>query len=98
MKICKTRPKSFLLAFLMNLLLQGEWLLVAIVMLILHCWIGIPLWLVWAALGLWGVIALVVTWFVTWAAGCSDTNPGPGAKRTSERIRARECGDATAEK
>jgi len=60
-------------------------------MLALHHWIHIPVSLFWAALGFWILLSLVITWFVTWAAGCSDANPGPGAKRTSDRIKINEC-------
>ena len=78
---------GFIQAWGINLLLQFEWLCVALLMLVLHHWLHIPVSLFWATLGFWILLSLVITWFMTWATGCSDTNPGPGAKRTSERIR-----------
>ena len=77
---------SFIKAVLVNMLLQFEWLLLALVFLGLHFWIHIPIIIFWAVLGFWVLLAVVITWFVTWASDCSDVNPGPGAKRTSERI------------
>ena len=47
---------------------------------------GTEIPLFWAVLGFWVLLAMIITWFVTWASECSDTNPGPGAKRTSERL------------
>ena len=84
------RKSSFLLgfirAYLINLLLQFEWLLLALILLALYFWLNVPIVLFWAALGFWLLLALVVTWFVTWAANC-ETPPGPGAKCTSQRLR-----------
>ena len=90
-----TSHSGFIHAFFVNLLLQFEWLLLAIVLLALHFWKNIPIVLFWAALGFWLLLALVVTWFVTWAAGC-ETPPGPGAKCTSERLAKRGCSDVSA--
>ena len=91
-----TSHSGFIQAFFVNLLLQFEWLLLAIVLLALHFWKDIPIALFWAALGFWLLLSLVVTWFVTWAAGC-ETPPGPGAKRTSQRLRVSGCADASQE-
>ena len=88
-----TSHSGFIQAFFVNLLLQFEWLLLAAVMLALHFWKDIPIALFWAALCFWLLLSLVVTWFVTWAAGC-ETSPGPGAKYTSQRVRMSGRGDA----
>ena len=79
---------GFIKAFLINLLFQFEWMLLALILFALHQWIGLPIWLFWAALGFWILLAFVLTWFMTWAVSCSDFNPGPGAKKSSERLRA----------
>ena len=78
---------SWIRAVLINMVLQFEWLLLALLLLVLHYWINIPIIVFWAALGFWVLLAMIITWFVTWASECSDTNPGPGAKRTSERLK-----------
>ena len=77
---------GFIKAYFVNLLLQFEWLLLAAILLVLHFWKDTPIVLFWAALVLWMLLSLVVTWFVTWAAGCK-TPPAPGSKCTSQRLR-----------
>lgn len=89
-----TSHSSFIRAYFVNLLLQFEWLLLAVVLLGLHFWKDIPIALFWAALGFWLLLSLVVTWFVTWAAGC-ETPPGPGAKCTSQRLHMSGCAEGS---
>ena len=91
----KISSSGFLKAYAVNLLLQVEWLLLAGVLLALHFFKGLSIVLFWAALGFWLLLSLVVTWFVTWAAGC-ETPPGHGAKCTSERLAKRGCSDVSA--
>ena len=92
----KISSSGFLKAYAVNLLLQVEWLLLAGILLALHFFKGLSIVLFWAALGFWLLLSLVVTWFVTWAAGC-ETPPGPGAKCTSQRLRMSGCGDAASQ-
>ena len=88
---------NFFKTFFMNLLLQFEWLLLALILLVLHFWLRIPVVLFWAVLGVWGLLSMVVTWFVVWAVGCGEANPGAGAKRASERLAAPAAYDAPVE-
>lgn len=92
-----TSPSNFIKAYFVNLLLQFEWLLLAIILLGLHFWKGISIVWFGAVLGFWLLLSLVITWFVVWATGCGGTIQGPGAKRNSERLCMAECADVSQE-
>lgn len=49
----KADTENFFLAYLLNLVLNLEWSIPALILLGLHFWLGIPLYLFWLALGLW---------------------------------------------
>ena len=66
------RAGSFLLTFLINLLINWEGILPAGILLVLHYALRWPLWAVWAALGAWALFVLIGTLLIVWAAGCSD--------------------------
>jgi hypothetical protein len=78
-------------ALFVHFLLQFERLLLA-----LHVWKDIPIALLWVPLSFWLLLSLVVTCFITWAAGC-ETPPAPGARSTSQRLRMSGCGDTASE-
>ena len=86
MKRQTASASGFIKAYALNLLLQFEWLLLAVVFLLLHLFMNFPVYPFWGVFAFWLVLSMIITWFMTWAVGCSDVNPGPGAKRTSERI------------
>ncbi len=44
---------GFLLSFIINLLFNAEWTILAFILLLLHIFIKLPLWPFFAALGLW---------------------------------------------
>lgn len=82
---------GFLLCFLLNLVFTAFWALPSIVLFILHFAIGTPAWLGWAALGIWIVVILAITAFMSWAASTSATNaagtgmPGKATTRFSSQ-------------
>ena len=76
---------GLLRALLINMMFQFELLLLTAAMLVLHVWLHWPILLFWIALGIWILVALAVTLFVTWAAKCSM--PDPNARCTSSRLK-----------
>ena len=73
------RGHGFLLCLLLNMMFRFEWAIVAIVLLVIHFWMGWPLFLVWVALGIWVVYALFVTLVLSLAnhAGNAPTPQQP---------------------
>lgn len=55
------RNHGFLLCLVLNMMFRFEWAIAAIVLLVIHFWLGWPLFLVWIALGIWLLYALFVT-------------------------------------
>ncbi len=49
----KAETSNFFLAYLINLILNFEWSIPAWILLGLHFWLKIPIFLFWLALGLW---------------------------------------------
>lgn len=100
------RAGGFLLTLLINLIINWEGILPALVLLVLHYTLRWPLWAVWAALGVWVLVILIGTLLIVWAAGCSDrtivpppTNKNPysvGAQRSAAR-KCPVCGAAAAD-
>ena len=68
--------KGYFLCFLLNLCFNLEWVLVALILYLLHFWTGIPAWLSLLGLGVWLLVALLLTCLVAWGASCSD-EPAP---------------------
>ena len=62
------RGGSLLLCLLINLLLNLEWSIPALILLGLHFWLDISLWWFVAALSLWVLSVLTGTWFMGWAS------------------------------
>ena len=88
----RKRPSAdlgFWMAFILNLFFQSEWLILALVFLALHHLFDLPMFLFWAALALWVLIALFITGFLSWAAKGPDRNAIKG-QRTSERLRQKQ--------
>lgn len=75
----KKSDGGFLLSFLINLVLNFEFAVAAIVLLVLHYTVNVPLWTVWIALGLWIVPTLITTILlfvlVGAAGGVKSQNP-----------------------
>ena len=82
--------RGFVVALLINMLFRPEWPILALIMLALHLLFGLPALFIWLCLGIWVVWSAVVTAFVSWAAGCSRSNPTPGGTSSSRRGREKE--------
>ena len=87
MKRRASADSGFFIGYFLNLIFNCEWLAAAFVMLVLHYWLHIPKFLFWACIAIWMLWALGITLFLGWAVSNSDSNPGPGGQRTSERLR-----------
>ncbi len=46
-----------------------DWLIPAVIFLVLHFWIGLPIWIFWLSLGIWLLVITILTFFIGWAAG-----------------------------
>ena len=53
--------KGFLLSFLINLIFNAELLTLAVIAFLLHIFLNVPIAIVYVLLGLWVMIALLVT-------------------------------------
>ena len=53
--------KSFLLSFLFNLIFNAELLILAVIALLLHIFLEFPMVIVYVFLGLWILLALLIT-------------------------------------
>lgn len=53
--------KGFLLSFLINLIFNAELLVLAVIALLLHIFLNFPIVIVYVLLGLWGLLALLIT-------------------------------------
>lgn len=71
------RNGSFILCLLINMLLNLEWAIPAVILLALHFLLGISVWWSAIALGLW-ILGLVL-WMhiIGWAAGCGSSHDKP---------------------
>lgn len=78
---------GFLLCFGLNLILNGFWVIPAIVLFITHFVLGTPLWLAWLALALWVAIVFGITAFMSWAA--STSNSGMNGSARNDRVTVR---------
>lgn len=65
------RSSSFLPCLFINLLLNLEWSIPGLILLGLHCWLGISIWWFIGAWGLWVLRVLAGMWLMGWAADCS---------------------------
>jgi hypothetical protein len=72
-----SRSRSFLLCFLVNLLLNLEWSIPAWIALALHSWLGISIWWFVGGLTLWILRVLFGMWFIGWAADCGAQKDPP---------------------
>ena len=53
--------KGFLLSFLINLIFNAELLVLAVIALLLHIFLNFPIVIVYVLLGLWILLALLIT-------------------------------------
>ena len=87
MRRCAKTDGGFLLSFVLNLCLRGEWLLCSLILLALHYLLDLPLFLTWIALGIWVLISFGITCLLQWASDTSQSAPTYGGQRTSERLK-----------
>ncbi len=71
------RGGSFLACLLINMLLNLEWGIPALVLLVLHLWLGISIWWFIGALGFWILSILSGMWIVGWATDCGNQKDPP---------------------
>ncbi|MCK9218388.1 MAG: hypothetical protein M0P77_10830 [Firmicutes bacterium] len=64
---------------MLNLLINFQWPVFAIVLLLLHIWLGIPLILSLIVFGIWVIIGLIITFMVNWG-GKVGSRPSPKLK------------------
>lgn len=62
---------NFFLAIILNLVFNLEWVIPAVVLLILHFAVGLSVFWFWLALGIWIGGVLLVTLILGWANKCS---------------------------
>lgn len=70
---------NFLLCLAINMALNADGLIPAVLLLILHFWLGWPLWLTFAAAGAWLLILIVRMAILRWANCCGNV-PDPPRK------------------
>ncbi len=83
----KANSSNFFLAFILNLVINIEWVIPAVLLLILHFTVGLPIFWFWLVLGLWIVGILIITFVLGWAGKCSvppppRENKNPYSKQT----------------
>ena len=71
------RKRNFLLTLLINLLLNLEWAIPAVVLLILHFRLNISPWWTAAGLALWLLRVLAGMLFMGWAVKCGSEKDPP---------------------
>lgn len=73
------RGHGFILCLLLNMAFRFEWAIAAIILLVVHYWLGWPLFLVWVPLAIWFLYALCITAVLSLAnrAGNAPTEERP---------------------
>ena len=71
------RDGSFFACLLINMLLNLEWGIPALVLLALHLWLGIAIWWSIGALCLWIFCILLGMWIMGWATDCGNIKDPP---------------------
>lgn len=70
---------SFIISFVLNLVLNLEWAVLAFVLFLLHKFVKLPLWPCLAALGIWAggvlIITLVLYLIGPWGSGTESAEP-----------------------
>ena len=70
--------KEFLFSFFINLIFRYELLVLAIIAFLLHTFLGTPVIIAYILLGLWIILALLITWGL--GALTKNTPPPPYQK------------------
>ncbi len=85
--IRKRKSSGIVLTFFINLIFNIEWLALALVLYGLHRWIGIPIYFMYVALGIWGLIALCISCLLMFGSDNRDSLKTPGRRFASDRLR-----------
>ncbi|WP_124101193.1 hypothetical protein [Ruminococcus sp. Marseille-P6503] len=70
-----------LLCFFVNIILNLHWLIPSAILLVLHFWLGLPMWIFWLSMGIWLLAIAAMTFIISWAAG---TGSEPEEKRENK--------------
>ena len=71
------RSGTFLLSFIINLLLNLEWSIPAWILLALHFLFGISIWWFIGGLALWFGVICIHMLFIGWAVSCGNQKAPP---------------------
>ena len=71
------RVGNFLLCLFINLMLNSEWSIPALILLALHFWLDISIWWFVGALILWILSILTGMWIMGWAVDCGSQKDPP---------------------
>ncbi len=63
---------SLFIVFLLNLFINFQWAVFAIILLLLHIWLAVPLILSLIIFGIWLIIALTITFMVSWGSSAGS--------------------------
>ena len=72
-----SRNSGFWLCLIINLFLNAEAAIPAVILFVLHFFTELSLWWTALALGLWIIYALVITLFFSWVSKCGSEPPPP---------------------
>lgn len=84
------RSGSVFLCFFINLLLNLEWCIPALVLLALHFWLDISIWWFVSALALWLIGILFWMLVMSWAGRCSNTPDPPKENKNPYSVGAKK--------
>lgn len=71
------RSGSFFVCLLINLLLNLEGTIPAVILLALHFWLGISIWWFVGGLGAWVLSIIAGMWLMGWAVDCGSYKDPP---------------------
>lgn len=79
------------MAFCLNLIFRGEWVVWSVIALIAHFWLGLPMFVFWILIGAWILISLFVTIVLGWVSKNDVSVPkrknvNPYSKKTSDYL------------
>ena len=86
------RSHGYLLCFLLNLLFRLEWVALALLLAAGCHWLGLPWYLPVISLGIWVVVAWLVTQLVSFGAASAQASDAPRPNRNPYSAGARPAG------
>ncbi len=67
------RTGNFIIVLLFNILINLDGAIPAVILLGLHFWLGLPIWIFWAALGLWLGSMIIYMLVLGFASRCANS-------------------------